>query len=57
METSEQRLLFDIAKNEETVITSKPVPQQDADEPRMSITINGPERLLTPLLEVLTGVV
>ena len=49
-----EKIISNISKNKEVVITFGPVPQQDAKEPRHKLVISGPSRLLEPLLEYLT---
>lgn len=53
-ENKSSELLKAISENEETVISSLPIPQLDAKEPRLKITIAGPESLLKHLMDYLT---
>lgn len=44
-------LIEEIANNKETVMAAGPEPQSDADEPRYSVHITGPERLLSRFVD------
>lgn len=52
---SSTRLLADLRDCEDVFVSGNPIDQQDAKELRCKVTITGPTRLLTPLMDALTA--